>query len=77
MYTVEFQKKGLPYIHLLVWLAEEYKLRTSADIDEVISAKIPDPLQDPVGYEAVCRYMLHGLCGEANTMHHVCETENS
>ncbi|CAL1360760.1 unnamed protein product [Linum trigynum] len=67
MYTVEFQKKGLPHIHLLVWLAEENKLRTAADIDEVISAEIPDPQQDPVGYEAVCKYMLHGPYGEANT----------
>ncbi|CAL1388046.1 unnamed protein product [Linum trigynum] len=34
MYTLEFQKKVLPHIHLLVWLSEENKLRTTEDIDE-------------------------------------------
>ncbi|CAN0837902.1 ATP-dependent DNA helicase PIF1 [Linum grandiflorum] len=31
----------------------------------VISAELPDPLIDPVGYEAVTKFMLHGPCGEA------------
>ncbi|CAN0926294.1 hypothetical protein LINGRAHAP2_LOCUS35263 [Linum grandiflorum] len=31
----------------------------------VISAELPDPLLDPVGYEAVTKFMLHGPCGQA------------
>ncbi|CAN0900850.1 ATP-dependent DNA helicase PIF1 [Linum grandiflorum] len=31
----------------------------------VISAELPDPLIDPIGYEAVTKFMLHGPCGEA------------
>ncbi|CAN1777384.1 ATP-dependent DNA helicase PIF1 [Linum perenne] len=32
-------------------------------IDSVISAEIPDPLIDPLCYEAVQKFMLHGPCG--------------
>ncbi|CAL1403778.1 unnamed protein product [Linum trigynum] len=66
MYTVEYEKRGLPNIHLLVWLEEPDKLRTTADVDAIISAEIPDPELDPVGYEAVVKYMLHGPCGDSN-----------
>ncbi|CAN0897213.1 ATP-dependent DNA helicase PIF1 [Linum grandiflorum] len=30
----------------------------------VISAELPDPLLDPVGYESVTKFMLHGPCGQ-------------
>ncbi|CAN0926291.1 ATP-dependent DNA helicase PIF1 [Linum grandiflorum] len=30
-----------------------------------IAAELPDPLLDPVGYEAVTKFMLHGPCGQA------------
>ncbi|CAN1326879.1 hypothetical protein LINPERPRIM_LOCUS33974 [Linum perenne] len=32
----------------------------------VISAEIPDPTIDPVGYDAVTKFMLHGPCGMAH-----------
>ncbi|CAN0900844.1 ATP-dependent DNA helicase PIF1 [Linum grandiflorum] len=34
-------------------------------VDKIISAELPDPLIDPIGYEAVTKFMLHGPCGEA------------
>ncbi|CAL1402189.1 unnamed protein product [Linum trigynum] len=34
---------------------------------KTIATEIPDPQQDPVGYEAVCKFILHGPCGEANS----------
>jgi len=37
-YTVEFQKRGLPHAHILLWLDGEKKLRNPTDIDGVISA---------------------------------------
>ncbi|UYV73206.1 hypothetical protein LAZ67_10002175 [Cordylochernes scorpioides] len=43
MYSVEWQKRGLPHAHILVWLAN--KLRPT-QIDSVISAEFPDPIQD-------------------------------
>ncbi|UYV61181.1 hypothetical protein LAZ67_1003719 [Cordylochernes scorpioides] len=43
MYSVEWQKRGLPHAHILVWLAN--KLRPT-QIDTVICAEFPDPIQD-------------------------------
>ncbi|CAN1225238.1 hypothetical protein LINPERPRIM_LOCUS2457 [Linum perenne] len=66
MHTIEFQKRGLPHVHILVWLIKEAKLDTAAQIDNVISAELPDPSIDPIGYTAGVKFMLHGPCGEAN-----------
>ncbi|CAN1187179.1 ATP-dependent DNA helicase PIF1, partial [Linum perenne] len=33
-------------------------------IDEAISAELPDPSIDPQGFSAVTRFMVHGPCGE-------------
>ena len=33
VHTIEFQKRGLPHMHLLIFLESEYKIRTAADSD--------------------------------------------
>ncbi|KAK1383681.1 hypothetical protein POM88_021416 [Heracleum sosnowskyi] len=66
VYTIEFQKRGLPHAHIVLWLGTGDKLLTPTDIDDVISAEIPDKLTDPVGYNAVSQFMMHGPCGAAN-----------
>ncbi|CAL1353065.1 unnamed protein product [Linum trigynum] len=66
VYTVEFQKSGLPHVHILVWLEASSKLSTVESVDATISAELPDPQLDPVGYEAVSKFMLHGPCGDSN-----------
>ena len=63
MYSIEFQKRGLPHSHILVWLEE--KLRPSS-IDSVISAEIPDVNVDKELYDIVTRHMIHGPCGSLN-----------
>ena len=40
MYTIEFQKRGLPHVHILIILTEKDKLRTAADVDRFISAEL-------------------------------------
>ena len=55
-YAIEWQKRGLPHIHLLTWLYE--KVRPD-DIDKVISAELPDPEADPILYELVKKHMVH------------------
>ncbi len=63
IYTIEFQKRGLPHVHILVILAENDKPRTESDIDCIISAEIPDALIDPELHATVKQCMLHGPCG--------------
>lgn len=66
VYTIEFQKRGLPHAHIVLWLASPDKLLNTDDIDNVISAEIPDKIADPLGYKAVSQFMMHGPCGAAN-----------
>ena len=42
IYVTKFQKRGLPHARLLLILADSCKLRNPSDIDNVISAEIPD-----------------------------------
>lgn len=65
-YSIEFQKRGLPHMHLLLNLAPEDKLRTAADIDKVISAELPDPVLQPRLFAVVSRQNMHGPCGVLN-----------
>ncbi|CAN1332163.1 ATP-dependent DNA helicase pif1 [Linum perenne] len=64
--TFTFQKRGLPHVHMLIFLAEEDKLNSASDIDSVIQAEIPDRYSDPKCYEAVTKFMIHGPCGSLN-----------
>ena len=40
MYSIEWQKWGLPHAHILVWLKEKIK---PTQINSIISAELPDP----------------------------------
>ncbi|GKB61559.1 hypothetical protein Tco_0917745 [Tanacetum coccineum] len=64
VYVIEFQKRGLPHAHILLWLKEHCKCKTPDDIDDIISAELPSQTDDPVGYKAVTDYSLHGPCGK-------------
>lgn len=56
----------MPHAHIVFWVDENSKLNSTEQVDSVISAEIPDPSVDPVGYEAVKQFMMHGPCGHAN-----------
>ncbi|XP_010451903.1 PREDICTED: uncharacterized protein LOC104734095 [Camelina sativa] len=66
LYTIEFQKRGLPHVHILLFLQKGSKLITTDVIDNVISAEIPDEATNPTLYNVVKEFMIHGLCGVAN-----------
>jgi hypothetical protein len=64
MYTIEFQKRGLPHAHILLWLDSRDKLESDEAIDSVISAELPDSEMFPQLYNAVSNFMIHGPCGQ-------------
>ncbi|XP_042055868.1 uncharacterized protein LOC121800363 [Salvia splendens] len=63
VYTVEFQKRGLPHAHILLFLSNEDKQPKPQRIDEIISAELPDQVTDPHYHEYVKEFMMHGPCG--------------
>jgi Helitron helicase-like domain at N-terminus len=63
VYAIEFQKRGLPHMHLLLFLKADYKLVSPDVVDSVISAQWPDPTMHPHLFEAVKKFMVHGPCG--------------
>ncbi|KAK0401769.1 hypothetical protein QR680_015960 [Steinernema hermaphroditum] len=56
-------KRGLPHVHMLLILEEPYKLRTAEDVDSLVWAELPDPVQYPRLHEIVKKMMMHGPCG--------------
>ncbi|XP_045821889.1 uncharacterized protein LOC123914761 [Trifolium pratense] len=65
MYTIEFQKRGLPHAHILLWLDSRDKLHSAESIDSVICAELPDKNLFPKLYSTVCNFMVHGPCGSS------------
>jgi len=66
VYSIEFQKRGLPHVHLLLTVDEADKIRTAEEIDKTICAEIPHPVRDSVLHDIVRRHMIHGPCGTLN-----------
>nr|XP_047129329.1 uncharacterized protein LOC105848913 [Hydra vulgaris] len=64
--VIEFQKRGLPHVHILLHFVNADKLETAEDIDSLISAEIPDPAVDPELFEIIKSCMIHGPCGILN-----------
>jgi hypothetical protein len=65
LYTIEYQKRGLPHGHILLWDTPQHKVKPD-DIDLVISAEIPDKDHDPELHKMVMAHMIHGPCGIIN-----------
>nr|XP_029143980.1 uncharacterized protein LOC114924245 [Arachis hypogaea] len=63
MYTIEFQKRGLPYLHILLWLDGRNRLQNIEIVDELIYAELPNPMKFPHLYSVVSKYMIHGPYG--------------
>lgn len=66
IYTIEFQKRGLPHAHILLWLSAEDRPRSALDCDKFISAEIPDQNVYPELFNSVSANMVHGPCGAMN-----------
>jgi len=64
VYVIEFQKRGLPHIHLLITLKQNCKILNSETVDKFISAEIPDPNENENLHNIVMKHMIHGPCGD-------------
>ena len=54
-----------PHAHIIIWLAKEAPL-DAQKINSIISSQLPDPVKDPIGYEAISSFMVHAPCGPLN-----------
>ena len=58
--TVEWQKRGLPHIHILIIFAPEASFKIAEEYDRVVCAEILPPNR-PL-HEKVMKHMIH-TCG--------------
>lgn len=65
-YVIEFQKRGFPHAHILLWLHKDFKIRNSADVDQLVCAEIPDPNKHQKLYQIIKNHMIHGPYGSQN-----------
>ena len=72
MYTMEWQKRGLPHAHILLFLQHpDFSIRIE-DIDKIVMAEIPDPITDKELHELVTQHMIHRPCGIYDTTQPCC-----
>ncbi|XP_074356396.1 uncharacterized protein LOC141696109 [Apium graveolens] len=63
MHVIEFQKRGLPHMHMLIWMSPESRPNSIEKVDQLVYAEIPYKNSDTIAYEAVKNYMMHVPCG--------------
>ncbi|GFR11280.1 helitron_like_N domain-containing protein [Trichonephila clavata] len=63
MHTIEWQKRGLPHAHILVWLQETLHVHK---VDDFISTEIPNLEEDPELFNCITTQLVHGPCEVIN-----------
>ncbi|MBW0461682.1 hypothetical protein O181_001397 [Austropuccinia psidii MF-1] len=66
VYTIEFQKRGLPHAHIILILAESSIPRTTIQIHALVCAEIPDPTDKSHLFDLVTSMMLHSPCKQGS-----------
>ncbi|EFN89989.1 hypothetical protein EAI_09673, partial [Harpegnathos saltator] len=64
VYVIEFQKCGLPHVHILITLKRDFKIMIPQIVDKYISAEIPNPSENSRLHDIVMKHMIHGPCGD-------------
>jgi hypothetical protein len=62
VYTVEYQKRGLPHAHLIIFLHCLCRLSTPESVDSFISTELPDETHQPRLFALVKQFMIHRPC---------------
>ena len=71
LYSIDFQKRGLPHAHLLLWLKGKCKIPPNSIT--TVFAEIPDRIIDPHLYSILTANMIHGPCGEQSSIYGLVE----
>ncbi|CAN6968293.1 unnamed protein product, partial [Brassica oleracea var. botrytis] len=50
VHRIEFQKRGLPHAHILLWFGNSSRTPSADEVDAIISAELPDKEKDPEAY---------------------------
>ncbi|XP_058219104.1 uncharacterized protein LOC131329751 [Rhododendron vialii] len=53
VYTIEYQKRELPHMHLLLFLQGPDKIHTCAQVGKVVCAELSDPIEDPSLFDTI------------------------
>ena len=65
-YSIEFQKRGLPHVHLLLTLQPRFQPVSPDQVDTLICASWPNKQHHPLLFDIVKCCMVHGPCGSDN-----------
>ncbi|CAF2107137.1 BnaC08g47210D [Brassica napus] len=66
LHRIEFQKRGLPHPHILLWLGNSTRTPSAEEVDEIILAELSNKEEDPPAYDLVMKHMIQGPCGLFN-----------
>jgi hypothetical protein len=55
IYVVEFQKRGLPHAHILIFFTEDCKPHTIEDVNRMINAELSNSETNKLAHETVAR----------------------
>jgi len=64
VHCIEFQKRGLSHMHLLLSLFPHHRPSTLAQVDSIIHASWPNPKRKPRLFDVSKCCMVHGPCGQ-------------
>ena len=63
---IEFQKRGLPHCHMMLWLDEKDAPKTAEDYDKFTCAEFPHATDQKELHNLVKNLMVHGPCTGIN-----------
>lgn len=61
-HVIEFQKKGLLHIHILLILDDHDKFQNAADVSTVVFAHILDQNKDLILHDMIIKHIIYGKC---------------
>ena len=68
VYTIEFQARGTPHAHVIIFLDNNSKMtkKHAGELDKFVSAEIPDPVEFPELHKLVTTHMVHKPCDQVS-----------